>query len=219
MGVVVDQPFQILLELVQAHKLDPWDVDIERLTDVFLRRMRELRELDIRVSGRALLSASTLLRIKSDRALDGDGHGRVAEEELEEVLDIDLPELGPVLMIQRAPHMITLADLLSGLQEALREAPVGVRPARREMEKVVRTLSEYRVNIEGYLRRLHERIAKLAAGGRRVTMSELLEERTRLAVARTLLLLLFLCARRKITIWQEEPLGEVFISLLAPPGG
>ncbi|MCS7131628.1 MAG: segregation/condensation protein A, partial [Hadesarchaea archaeon] len=132
MGVVVDQPFQILLELVQAHKLDPWDVDIEKLTDVFLRRMRELHELDIRVSARALLSASILLRIKSDRMLNGDGHGQVVEEEIEEVLDIDLPELGPVLMIQRAPHMITLADLLSGLREALREVPAGAKPARRE---------------------------------------------------------------------------------------
>ena len=52
MTVVVDQPFQILLELVQTHKLDPWDVDIEKLTNVFVQRLRDVQELDLRTLDR-----------------------------------------------------------------------------------------------------------------------------------------------------------------------
>lgn len=218
MTVVMDQPFQILLELVQSHKLDPWDVDIERLADVFARRMREMRELDLRVSGRTLLSASVLLRIKSDYVLNGNGHGQPSEEELDEVFDLNLPELGPVMMIHRAPRKITLVDLMDALRGALKEAPTRVRPSRGAMEKVVRMLNEYHINIEKYLEKLHKRIAELAADGRRITMSELIAERTRIAVARTLLLLLFLGVQGKVAIWQDEPLGEIFISLLKPPG-
>lgn len=218
MTVVVDQPFQILLELVQSHKLDPWDVDIERLADIFARRMREMRELDLRVSGRTLLSASVLLRIKSDYVLNGNGHGQSSEEELNEVFDLNLPELGPIMMIQRTPRKITLVDLMDALGGVLKEAPTHVRPSRGAMEKVVRMLNEYHINIEKYLEKLHKRIAELAADGRRITMSELITERTRIAVARTLLLLLFLGVQGKVAIWQDEPLGEIFVSLLKPPG-
>ncbi|MDI6819503.1 MAG: segregation/condensation protein A [Candidatus Hodarchaeaceae archaeon] len=218
MTVVVDQPFQILLELVQSHKLDPWDVDIERLADIFARRIREMRELDLRVSGRTLLSASVLLRIKSDYVLNGNGHEQSSEEELDEVFDLNLPELGSIMMIQRTPRKITLVDLMDALRGALKEAPTHARPSRGAMEKVVRMLNEYHINIEKYLERLHKRVAELAADGRRITMSELITERTRIAVARTLLLLLFLGVQGKVAIWQDEPLGEIFVSLLKPPG-
>lgn len=218
MVMVSDQPFQILLELVQAHKLDPWDVDIEKLTDVFVHRVREMKELDLRLSGRTLLSASTLLRMKSDYLLNNNGRGQETEEELDEALDLSLPDLGPIMIMQRSARKITLVDLMGALQDALKEVPVHARPSRKGLEKIARLLSEYHINIEKYLQKLHERIAELTAGGRTVTLTELVAERTRIAVARTLLLLLFLAAKGKVAIWQDEPFGEVFISLLKPPG-
>jgi chromatin segregation and condensation protein Rec8/ScpA/Scc1 (kleisin family) len=66
-----DQPIQTLLELVQQHKLDPWDIDIEKLTYLYIQRVREIVEVDLRASGRVLLTSSVLLRIKSDHALNG----------------------------------------------------------------------------------------------------------------------------------------------------
>jgi len=218
MAVVLDQPFQILLELVQAHKLDPWDVDIEKLTDVFVQRVQEMRELDLRLSGRTLLSASILLRMKSDYLINSNGRGREAEEELDEVLDITLPELGPVMMIQRAERKITLVDLMGALQDAIKEVPTRAQPSRKGLDKIMRLLSEYHINIEKYLEKLHERIAKLAADGRTITLTELVTERTRIGVARTLLLVLFLSVQGKISVWQDEPFGEISISLLKPPG-
>jgi segregation and condensation protein A len=218
MVVVLDQPFQILLELVQAHKLDPWDVDIEKLTDVFVQRVQEMQELDLRLSGRTLLSASVLLRMKSDHLINSNGRGQVAEEELDEALDLTLPELGPVMMVQQASRKITLVDLMGALQDALKEVPTRPRPSRKGLEKIMRLLSEYHINIEKYLEELHERIAELAAGGRTITLMELATERTRIGVARTLLLVLFLSIQGKITVWQDEPFGEISISLLKPPG-
>lgn len=218
MAVVLDQPFQILLGLVQAHKLDPWDVDIEKLTDVFVHRVQEMRELDLRLSGRTLLSASILLRMKSDRLLNSNGRKREVEEELDEVPDLTLPELGPLMMIQRAARKITLVDLMGALQSALREVPAGARPSRKGLEKIMRLLSEYHINIEKHLEELYERIAELAAEGRSITLEELITERTRMGVARTLLLVLFLSMQGKVAIWQDEPFGEISISLLKPPG-
>ena len=218
MTVVLDQPFQILLGLVQEHKLDPWDVDIEKLADVFIKRVREMEELDLRVSGRTVLSASVLLRMKSDYVLNGNGSNKVTEEELQDVLDLGLPELGPVMLIQHSPRKITLSDLLGALQEALQDEPSVKHPTRRGLEKIMRVLSEYDINIEKYLEKMYRRITELAENGDSVTFSELLPEKTRAAVARTLLLLLLLCGQRKVDLSQDEPFGEIFVSLVKPAG-
>jgi len=218
MTIVLDQPFQILLELVQEHKLDPWDIDIEKLADVFMERVQKMEGLDLRVSGRTVLSASVLLRMKSDCVINGNGNGGAVEEELQDVLDISLPELGPVALIQRSPRKITLADLLGALQEAMADAPSIKHVSRKGFEKIMRVLNEYDIHIEEYLEKLHQRITELSNGGRIVAFSELLDEKTRLAVARTILLLLFLYAQKKVSLSQEEQFGEIYVSLVKPAG-
>ncbi len=214
MITIANQPFQILLGLVQEHKLDPWDVDIEKLAGIYLHRVHEMREFDIRISGRTLLSASVLLRMKSDFVLNGRG-GSVAEEGLEEVFDIDLPELGQVTIVQRSPRKITLLDLMGVLQDALKEIPARKPLQRRKLEKIMQTLSEYQINIERYLEELYQRIKSLVASGQDAPLSALVLERTRLAVARTLLLLLFLSIQGKVVLQQPEPFGEIFASVPA----
>lgn len=214
MVTIADQPFQILLGLVQEHKLDPWDVDIEKLAGVYLQRVREMQEFDLRVSGRTLLSASVLLRMKSDFVLNG--KGEPAEEEgLEEVFDLDLPELGQVTIVQRSPRKITLLDLLGSLEEALKDIPARKPYQRRKLEKIIQTLSEYHINIERYLEELYQRIKSLVTSGQEIPLSALILERTRLAIARTLLLLLFLSVQGRVVLQQPEPFGEIFASVPA----
>jgi len=218
MTVVLDQPFQILLGLVQDHKIDPWDVDIGKLAEVFIKHIKEMEELDLRVSGRTVLSASVLLRMKSDYVLNENGNGNVAEEELQDVLDIGLPELGPVMLIHQSPRKITIAALLGALQEALQDEPNIKHPIRRGLEKIMRVLSEYDINIEKYLEKMYHRITELANDGHNVTFSELITEKTRIAVARTLLLLLLLCGQKKVALAQDDLFGEIFVSLVKPAG-
>jgi len=218
MAVVLDQPFQILLGLVQEHKIDPWDVDIGKLAEVFIKHIKAMEELDLRVSGRTVLSASVLLRMKSDYVLNGNGNGNAAEEELQDVLDIGLPELGPVMLIHHSPRKITIADLLGALQEALQDEPNIKHPIRRGLEKIMRVLSEYDINIEKYLEKMYHRIMEFAKDGHNVTFSELITEKTRIAVARTLLLLLLLCGQKKVALAQDDLFGEIFVSLVKPAG-
>ncbi|MDI6642866.1 MAG: segregation/condensation protein A [Candidatus Hodarchaeaceae archaeon] len=213
MTVLTDQPIQTLLELVQQHKLDPWDIDIEKLTHVYLERVLVKKEPDLRTSGRALLSASVLLRIKSDYVLNGNVKEQKAEEELDDLLDLDFPDLGQITIVQHTPRKITLIDLLGALQEALAEIPAKKLPKRKKMGKLIQFLSEYDVNIERHLNELYKRITTLAASGARITLFTLAEERTRLAVARTLLLLLFLYVDGKVVLEQPELFSDILVSL------
>jgi len=63
---------------------------------------------------------------------------------------------------------------------------------------------------------MYRRIGELAAEGGTVTLADLATERTRIAVARALLLVLFLNAQGRVMIWQDRPFGDIFISLHKP---
>jgi len=63
------EPVELLVQLAEEGEIEPWDIDIVRVTDKFLDR---LDEADLRTSGRALFYASVLLRMKSDAMLADD---------------------------------------------------------------------------------------------------------------------------------------------------
>jgi segregation and condensation protein A len=57
------EPVELLVQLAEEGEIDPWDIDVVRVTDKFLDR---LDDADLRTGGRALFYASVLLRMKSD---------------------------------------------------------------------------------------------------------------------------------------------------------
>ncbi|QSG15477.1 segregation/condensation protein A [Halapricum desulfuricans] len=61
------EPVEVLVQLAEDGEIDPWDIDVVRVTDKFLDA---LEEADLRTSGRALFYASVLVRMKSDAMLD-----------------------------------------------------------------------------------------------------------------------------------------------------
>jgi len=211
---MIDQPIQTLVELVRQHKLDPWGIDLQKVVSLYMQLMSEMREPDLRASGRALLSAAILLRMKS--AFSGNGNGdrqAVAEEELLELLNVDFPDIGEVTIIQNTPRKITLEDLLGALHEALAEIPEKKLPKSKRMEKIVRMLNEYEVNIEKHIEELYARISLAVSSGKTPTLLSLAGERTRQAVGWTFFLLLFLCAGGRIRLSQPEPFGDIVVSL------
>jgi len=63
------EPVDVLVEMAREGEIDPWDIDIVEVTDKFLER---LEEGDLVRTGRALLYASILLRMKSDYVVEED---------------------------------------------------------------------------------------------------------------------------------------------------
>lgn len=62
----------IIMELIRSEEMDPWDIDISLLTKKFVDALKEMKELNLRVSGKIILAAAILLRIKSTRLLGAD---------------------------------------------------------------------------------------------------------------------------------------------------
>ena len=57
----------ILFDLVKTEQMNPWDIDISLLTKKYLEIIKRMKQLDLRVSGKVLLAADYLLKLKSVR--------------------------------------------------------------------------------------------------------------------------------------------------------
>ena len=68
----------ILVEMAKQGKVDPWNIDIVDVTDKYLKKLVEMKSNNLRLTGRTLLFAAILLRLKSN-ILEG-----VSEEILNE---------------------------------------------------------------------------------------------------------------------------------------
>lgn len=209
---LTDQPMNILLELVQKHKLDPWDVDIEKMVAIYRRKISKEKALDLRVPGRTVLSASVLLRMKSSCAVNGNGKKSIEKEE-EEVPDIPLPDFGELTMPQFMPRKIEIGDLLGALKEALAEVPEKKEPQMLKVAGRVWRPDEFEQLMEKESPRVLARIQEILAARGKVTFMDLLEQPTRGCMVLTFFVLIFLCADGKVRLEQPELFGPIFVSL------
>lgn len=56
----------ILVNLAKQGKVDPWNIDIVDVTDKYLKKLVEMKNNNLRLTGRTLLFAAILLRLKSN---------------------------------------------------------------------------------------------------------------------------------------------------------
>src|SRR3989338_576328 len=62
----------ILYDLVNSEQMNPWDVDISMLSQKYIQIIKEMQEHDFRISGKILLAAAFLLKMKSAYLVDHD---------------------------------------------------------------------------------------------------------------------------------------------------
>ncbi|MBN1646183.1 segregation/condensation protein A [Candidatus Woesearchaeota archaeon] len=123
----------IIYDLVQTEQMDPWDVNVSLLSAKFIEKLRELKELDFRISGKVVLAAAILLKIKSTRLVNED---MLALDNIinsvEDPVDL-IEELGEHLqlpdderkqrLVPRTPQprkrKISVFDLVTALEKAL----------------------------------------------------------------------------------------------------
>jgi len=204
-------PIDILLQLVTMGKVDPWNIDIVDITEKYIERIREMQDLDLRVSARAILAASILLRMKTEALLytkEDDGEEQKEEERIR--VDVD-PYVPP---LRRAERYYTLDDLIEALMDALEETEKRKPKKKKEVkiEEEIFVVDDFRVDIEKHVNKLYEIVRELYSNTRdKIAFWELVFDPSPKIVARTFLYLLFLANMGKIELIQEEPFGEIFV--------
>ena len=68
-----DITWQVMIqELVKTEQMDPWDIDLSIISEKFLTFIEKMKETNLRISGKIILAAALLLRLKSGRFIDTD---------------------------------------------------------------------------------------------------------------------------------------------------
>lgn len=212
-----------IVDTVRNEKMDPWDIDIVVLADKCLKRLHNLEEFDFRMTGKVVLSAAILLRMKSDSLVLRDTSQVIQEymeqyaEDFEEIDPRDevlrrvgeYPELEP--MIIRTPQSkVTINDLLTALRKVLKdEEKKSVVRQEMQVSPLKLELPEY--NITEAIKDVLWRIKRAVKGGIGITFFDVLNKRTRREVAETFLPVLHLSNEQRIILEQEKMFGPINI--------
>lgn len=147
-------PIALLVQMAERGEIDPWDVDIVLIIDRFFTEAEKQRSLNLRVSGRMLFYAATLLRIKAEYfddvnidEDDGESEGDIGEEFFD-----DEESLGIIRRERRGGNPIAFLEMEISRRlerKSFRKQPVSVymlinllRDAEKEERKRQREPSQ-----------------------------------------------------------------------------
>lgn len=206
------------MDLVLSREIDPWDIDIIDLTNKFLERIRKLKNLDLRISGKTILTTSILLRMKSEELMREEQKEEIDEEFFDfwediENAEFEIDEIRPPLRRRNVGKM-TLPELFEALIDALEE---GEKPKRKVIAKVgpqLYKIDEIKADIRKQVEKLYQYLLELKDTNDTIFFKDLLIEKTTREVARLFLYILFLYSDKKIEVFQEVMFGEILIKVL-----
>lgn len=199
--------------MAKRGEIDPWNIDVIDVTDKFLKKIEEAKKLDLRISGRVLLYAAILVRMKADAIAPQP----LAEEDFEIIdwSEEDEQEIDDLLIEEalraqrrRIRKISTLGDLIRELRRA--EAIERRRRKRRKrMDFEYVTSIPHEENLEQEIAELENLIKKLLQKKKFVTLFSIADSREK--VIRFYLPLLYLVKRKKFLIEQKEFYGDIEI--------
>jgi len=215
----------LLFDLVKKEQMDPWDVDLSILTKRYITTIKKLKDLNFRISGKVLLAASILLRIKSNRLLNEDltEFDRMISGQEDEIDDLTfeervekMDEVGKPNLIPRTPQprkrKVSIYDLVGALQKALevkkRRVMNSIPPTNIDIPKKTRDITQVIREVYGKIKSF---IFKNSDN--KVTFSQLLPSESKEDKIYTFVPLLHLSNQRKVDLHQEEHFGEINIML------
>jgi len=229
-------PLDLLLALIQEHRLDVFDVPIAFLTARYLEYLERAQELDLDLAGEYLVMAATLAHIKSRLLLpreegsdaEGTEPGPDPREELvRRLLEYQkyktaardlaaLPQLGRDVFARRAREELPLS------QEEVRFLKSPEVSVYRLIESLAEVLRRRKMEIphEVFVERLSigDRISAIAdrlRGEERIAFTSLfadLLEGDRHRVVPTFLALLEMARLKLVRIHQADQHGEIHLS-------
>ena len=225
----------ILLEMVKKNKLDPWNIDIVDLADKYFAKTIELKQNNLHVTGRVILFACILLRLKSDILEGYDPFNTGVDEFIDEPIDetfepeefntnnvISIDEVLKRRTSVRLNHKrnVTLNELIKHLK--FYEKLDKKQNLKNALRRHVNRHSEYADftpddiidlaqddSIEQNVGMLRNVLTKMFVTEEKIEMKEL--NTLGLDKISVYLALLFLSARDKIELMQEEFYSDLYI--------
>ena len=207
---------EVIYYIVSLENINPWDVDLVKLTESFVRFIKSAEEIDFRIPAKVVFVAAILLRLKSD-------YLSIFEEEEEEILKEQKPfaELGidPNLVqlgypMKRVPkRQVTLDELIVALKKALavRERKTErTSIARQQLADIGMEGEDITKRTETILKEVDELMIKLNQD--KIEFSKIVGEWKKDKIINKFVPLLHLEHDQKVSCEQEDYFKEIFIS-------
>jgi segregation and condensation protein A len=229
----------IAFELVIREHLDPWDLDLSKFAQMYLKEA-QTRGVDIVTAGRIILMAWTVLKLQSDEVAER-AVLRPAEDEVPGWED--LPDWGfsddqvsyneRLLGLPRAPidekirhkgdRRVTLMELISAFEEVHDEAQQRLVLNEQKLQARLSLRRKMRGRVGGMMHKddLEAEIAEtwqrvLDYPGTPVPFSSLYEPNP-MDIVQTFNAVLFLAKMGRVSVSQEDfPYGEVWLTPKLP---
>lgn len=208
----------VIYYIVSLEQLNPWDVNLVKLTESFIRFIKNIEDLDFRIPAKVVFVATILLRLKADYLSIFEEE----EESVEEMLKEDKPfaELGidPNLVqlgypMRRAPkRQVTLEELIVALRKALavrERKEERVKVARRQLDVVSVAEEDMTIKTEKMLKEIDELMHKLHKD--KIEFTQIVKEWKKDKVIEKFVPLLHLESDGKVVGEQEDFFKEVWI--------
>lgn len=208
----------LIRDIVREERMNPWDIDVGRLAVKYSGRIKNTINIDFRTSGKFLLTASILLKMKSDYLLkdleekgsdegillsfifkDLDYHFKTARGEL-------IPKI-PMMKKRR----VTLQELIAALKKAV-EVNERRIARQRENKRSIR-LNIKKIDLPEKIIEVYSKITMFFKNLKKeeITFKELLPSNDKFDIIWTFMPLLYLNNEGKIMLRQEELFGEIYI--------
>jgi len=206
-------PWNILFELHKLERVQPWGINLSFLLRSFLDEMGKQGEVDFRASGMVLDSSATIYLMKSKLLL-----------ELEEppLPPKPPPDFLPPPLFQPLRYELTsttIQNLLEALDAALKgESLFTLKPRLESIlpppPEVLPPIDLYLMETEKQMKKLYRLLLQLVDQGKLVVFSKIIAGLEKLEAIKTFIVLLFLAQKGKVTLWQEEEFGDIYITLM-----
>jgi len=214
----------LLIQLVQQEGMDPWNIDMHMVTDKFIEVVHNMHEADMRVSGKLVLAAALLLKIKSQHYVENDitaintilqdDYDEFYEEEYNE-FENNIKEKVSTQLIPRTPQArtrkVSIYDLVNALQKAMvtKKKQLSTKMPDRTYE-----LPHDPIDITEVIEQTLYKIAHYTKQKKQVTFSKLLPPTAdKLDKVYTFIPLLHLENERKIDTDQPDHFKDITITL------
>lgn len=219
----------VIYELVRSGSVDPWNLDISILTREFLKVLRNLERMNFHLSGKVVLAAAILLKLKT-RELGLDEFVQHSEGIYEEpVEEIETEEEQAIIEIAKAeaPQLVskipqnktrpvTVFELVHALKKAIVvEERRKVKVAELEEEKKPIRHNLKKIDIYKKICRVYNKICTLVQSGASnfVDFEDITHSQESKDKLWTFLPLLHLANEGKVDLHQEIPFGKIFVEM------
>ncbi|MEK6910052.1 MAG: segregation/condensation protein A [Candidatus Aenigmatarchaeota archaeon] len=209
----------VIYYIVSLEQLNPWDVNLVKLTESFIRFIKDVEGLDFRIPAKVVFVAAILLRVKADFLSIFEEE----EESIEEMLKEDKPfaELGidPNLVqlgypMRRSPkRQVTLEELIVALRKALavrERKEERVKVARRQLDVVTVEEEDMTIKTEKMLKEIDDLMSKLHQD--KIEFTQIVKEWKKDKIVEKFVPLLHLENDGKVVGEQEDFFKKILIS-------